>query len=105
MSPWLLMLFVTTAMSCGDNATELSNTRPLRSDGTHLRDEQGRVALLRGVNGRVQGVFDVTFSDGRVELEPIPELLASDCLRMRQLGFDLLRLPINWSGIEPTRGS
>jgi endoglycosylceramidase len=80
-------------------------TKPLWSDGTHLRDADNRVAILRGVNARVEGVFDVTFDDGRTALEPIPALTATDCTRMRELGFDLLRLPINWSGIEPTRGS
>ncbi len=60
--------------------------------------------LLRGVNARVEGVFDVTFDDGRVPLEPIPALTSEDCTRMRELGFNLLRLPINWSAIEPQRG-
>ena len=80
------------------------HTHPLWSDGTALRDADGRVVLLRGVNARVDGVFDVTFDDGRQALEPIPALDDGDCTRMRQLGLDLLRLPINWSGIEPTRG-
>src|SRR6478735_10346972 len=93
----LLMLGV----ACGSSPRE---TTPLASDGTHLRDEQGRIAVLRGVNARVEGVFDVTFSDGRIPLEPIPALEAADCRRMRELGIDLWRLPINWSGIEPTRG-
>src|SRR6185436_7667614 len=64
---------------------------------------EGRVAILRGINARVQGVFDVTFADGRTALEAIPELTDADCRRMRALGIDLLRLPINWSGIEPER--
>jgi endoglycosylceramidase len=89
---------------CGDGSTTV-DTRPLSSDGTHLRDAEGRVALLRGINARVDGVFDVTFDDGRIPLEPIPPLTAADCTRMRELGFDLLRLPIQWSGIEPTRGT
>ncbi len=50
-------------------------------------------------------MFDVTFDDGRTALEPIPALTDEDCQRMRALGLDFLRLPINWSGIEPTRGS
>lgn len=79
-------------------------TAPLYSDGANLRDDQGRIALLRGVNARVNGIFDVTFSDGRMPLEPIPDLTDADCTRMRQLGLDLLRLPINWSALEPTRG-
>lgn len=81
------------------------HTTPLYSDGTNLRDDHGRIALLRGVNARVNGVFDVTFSDGRMPLEPIPDLTDADCTRMRQLGLDFLRLPINWSALEPSRGS
>jgi endoglycosylceramidase len=79
-------------------------TSPLASDGTHLRDDHGRIALLRGINARVDGVFDVTFSDGRIALEPIPPLDESDCTRMHELGLDFLRLPINWSAIEPAQG-
>jgi endoglycosylceramidase len=79
-------------------------TSPLSSDGTNLRDDRGRIALLRGINVRVDGVFDVTFSDGRTALEPIPALDDSDCTRMHELGLDFLRLPINWSAIEPAQG-
>jgi hypothetical protein len=89
--------------ACGADGP--AHTHPLWSDGEHLRDDAGRIALLRGVNARVEGVFDVTFADGRTALEPIPALTTADCARMRALGFDLLRLPINWSGIEPTKGT
>ncbi len=95
---------VTVLAACGDDPSTVATT-PLRSDGVHLRDAEGRVAILRGINARVEGVFDVTFSDGRTALEPIPALTTADCTRMRELGLDLLRLPINWSGIEPTQGS
>ncbi len=94
-----LLLFA----ACSSDPTP--KTSPLWSDGVHRRDAEGRVALLRGINARVEGVFDVTFDDGRTPLEPIPALTAADCTRMRELGFDLLRLPINWSGIEPARGA
>lgn len=86
--------------ACGGDP-EPPRTTPLWSDGAHLRDADGRIALLRGINARVEGVFDVTFDDGRTPLEPIPALEPADCRRMRELGLDLLRLPINWSGIEP----
>ena len=85
-------------------SSEPHHTSPLWSDGTHLRDDQGRIALLRGVNARVQGVFDVTFDDGRTALEPIPALTDDDCTLMRKLGIDFLRLPINWSAYEAQRG-
>ena len=65
-------------------------------------DESGRPTFLRGVNARVKGVFDVTFDDGRLPLEPIPAFTADDAAAMRDFGFDALRLPINWSGIQPT---
>ncbi|MEO7328880.1 MAG: cellulase family glycosylhydrolase [Minicystis sp.] len=67
-----------------------------------LVDAQGRVVFLHGVNARVNGVFDVTFDDGREALEPIPDFKAEDAARMRAIGFNALRLPINWSGLEPT---
>ncbi len=89
-------------VGCGSDPIP-PRTTPLWSDGSHLRDERGRIALLRGINARVEGVFDVTFADGRIPLEDIPALTADDCRRMRALGLDLLRLPINWSGVEPER--
>jgi endoglycosylceramidase len=86
--------------ACGDSAHPAF---PLSSDGAHLRDADHRIVLLHGVNARVDGVFDIQFDDGRAALEPIPTLDVADCQRMRALGFDLLRLPINWSGIEPAK--
>jgi endoglycosylceramidase len=100
-----LLAIVVLLGACGDDLTGPYRTLPLWSDGTHLRDADGRIALLHGVNARVEGVFDVTFDDGRERLEPIPTLEAADCQRMRALGFDLLRLPINWSAIEPSEGT
>jgi endoglycosylceramidase len=91
---------VMIACGGGDGAR---NGSPLSTDGAHLRDADGRVVILRGVNARIEGIFDVTFDDGRVALEDIPELTSDDCVRMRELGLNLLRLPINWSGIEPDR--
>ena len=69
-----------------------------------LRDQHGREVTLRGVNARAQGIFDVTFTDGRLPLEPIPTFDAGDADRMRGFGFNLLRLPISWSALEPEPG-
>lgn len=75
---------------------------PLSTRCGHFVDAQGRVRLLFGVNARVAGLFDVSFDDGREPLEPIPDFDADDARRMHELGFDTLRLPLNWSGLEPT---
>ncbi|MFO0684368.1 MAG: cellulase family glycosylhydrolase [Sandaracinus sp.] len=82
----------------------------VRSDRHHLRDATGRVMVFRGVNARVEGIFDVTLDPVRCPpptdvLEDIPALEAADFARMRAIGFDVLRLPIQWSAIEPARGS
>jgi len=74
---------------------------PLGTRCGHFVDADGRVRLLFGVNARVEGLFDVSFDDGRAPLEPIPTFDASDATRMGELGFDVLRLPLNWSAIEP----
>ena len=77
----------------------------LSTDGTDLSDGHGTV-VLRGVNARVEGLFDVSFDDGRTPLEPIPPFSGEDCAQLgRELGWNLLRLPVNWSAIEPIRGS
>ena len=48
-------------------------SRPSTPIGDMLRDSHGRALLLRGVNARVAGVFDVTFDDGRAPREAIPD--------------------------------
>src|SRR5678816_3165073 len=69
-----------------------------------LRDQDGRALLFRGVNARVDGVFDVGFSDGRAPREVIPGFGAADVQALADAGFTLLRLPVSWSGLEPAPG-
>jgi endoglycosylceramidase len=78
--------------------------RRLRALDGRLVDQHGREVILRGVNARAQGVFDVTFDDGRLPLEPIPVFDDGDAARMQGFGFNLLRLPISWSALEPLPG-
>ncbi len=75
---------------------------PLSTRCGQFVDAQGRVVVLTGINARVQGVFDQALDMGRALLEAIPPFTMDDALRMRSMGFNLLRLPIQWSGVEPT---
>jgi hypothetical protein len=67
-----------------------------------IRDKEGRQVLFRGVNARVKGIFDVDFDDGRLPLERIPEFTENDAEELVAIGFNFIRLPINWSGIAPS---
>jgi endoglycosylceramidase len=69
--------------------------------GTVFRDGQGRQLLFRGYNAKVTTLFDVTFDDGRVPEETFPDLSEAEAARIEQLGWNVLRIPVSWSGLEP----
>ena len=76
-----------------------------RAEGSRLLDEQGRELFLHGANARIEGLFDVTFDDGRLPVQPIPAFGTADLRLLRDtLGVNALRVPINWSGLEPEPG-
>lgn len=107
-APLLLLLGCTGAKTATpvDTGGPAAATPRLRVDAGRLVDADGRQVLLRGVNARVQGLFDVSFDDGRVPLEEIPPFTGEDCRFLsEQLGLNLLRLPVNWSGIEVQPGA
>jgi endoglycosylceramidase len=78
---------------------------PLSTRCGQLVDALGRVVVVHGVNARVDGVFDVALDMGRAPVEEIPAFTAADAASMRALGFNVLRLPLQWSGVEPTDGA
>ncbi|MGC2191289.1 MAG: cellulase family glycosylhydrolase [Candidatus Dormiibacterota bacterium] len=59
-------------------------------------DSTGRKVLLRGFND--DALLQVGSSSSR------PPLTVSDAALMQAEGFDVVRLPISWSLLEPTRG-
>lgn len=63
----------------------------------YIADEHGRELILRGVN--VNGL--IQYSSRYRETVPIHR---SDLREMAALGFNFLRLPINWSRLEPWPG-
>ena len=78
----------------------------LHAEGGRLLDDLGREVVLRGINARIEGLFDVDFDDGRVPLETIPPFGARDLGFLRdELGMNALRVPIHWSGLQPAPGA
>jgi endoglycosylceramidase len=69
--------------------------------GTTFRDTQGRQLLFRGYNAKLAPLFDVTFSDGRTPEETFPDFTEAQAARAEQLGWNVLRIALNWSGLEP----
>jgi endoglycosylceramidase len=69
--------------------------------GRTLRDGQGRQLLFRGYNAKAKTLFDVTFPDGATPNETFYDFDERAATRFEQLGFNVLRLPVSWSGLEP----
>ena len=108
----LIVLLGFTLQACGSKGDEdiLQEDITVRSlpwisaDDFRLVDALGREVSVRGINARIEGLFDVEFDDGRTALEPIPAFTLEDAQAMVRYGFNVLRLPINWSGLEPYEG-
>ena len=96
---WTLICLLVSG--CQETATAVLGSQ-LRATQTGLIDEQGREVFMRGLNARIEGLFDVTFNDGRVALQPIPPFGKEDLIFLKEeMGMNALRIPINWSGLEP----
>ena len=68
-----------------------------RGDGYVIADRSGRQLLLRGINSNAL----VQYPDYFQQTVPLER---SDVREMAALGFNFLRLPINWSLLEPQPG-
>lgn len=72
----------------------------LRTDGTHIADGHGNQVLLRGTN--VNNLVD--FYQARPDFPATRSLTESDYAHMAEYGFNVVRLNISWSALEPARG-
>jgi len=72
----------------------------LRADGDRITDGEGHDVLLRGVN--VNQLVD--FYRPRAEVPATRPLTEDDFAGMAEYGFDVVRLGISWSTLEPSRG-
>src|SRR5580698_1736272 len=61
---------------------------PLGAKCGRLVDTEGRVVMLRGVNARVKGLFDVTWDPTQPPLMALTGFTAEDAMEMRAFGFD-----------------
>jgi endoglycosylceramidase len=98
----VLVVVLCAALAGGAVAAGVDGRRLQVVDG-RLADARGREVTLRGVNARVEGVFDVTFDDGRLPLEAIPRSTARTSTACATSG-STCRGSINWSALEPERG-
>ncbi|MFE6736308.1 cellulase family glycosylhydrolase [Microbacterium sp. NPDC057650] len=73
----------------------------LRVEDGRIADGEGNQVLLRGVN--VNQLVD--FYQARPEVPATRPLTEQDYADMAALGFDVVRLNISWSALEPKQGS
>ncbi len=95
----LLSVLVFTGFSgCAGNKTTAARTAAW-SDGTWLRDTQGRVMLIHGIN--VSQKVPPYLPDGAATISQAAAYFSN----VSQAGFNAVRLIIIWAGLEPTPGT
>jgi len=110
MSLWrhIVMLVALCAAGCGDGdappaPTEVSALEPLhatRGATPGVFDALGRQVLLRGIN--VNGLGD--YYQANPAYPQVLPLDDTDFARIASYGFNVVRLVLNWSALEPERG-
>ena len=101
----ILFLFVSAVVlagfsGCAGNKTTAVHTA-VWSDGTWLRDAQGRVILIHGINVSQKVPPYLPDSPPATNISQTAAYFAN----IKQAGFDAVRLIIIWAGLEPTPGT
>ncbi|MFI7337484.1 glycoside hydrolase family 5 protein [Streptomyces sp. NPDC050085] len=91
----------TATVSAAARATASRPLPALTVRGRTIADVNGRQVLLRGVN--VNQLNDYR-SNGRPGAATVLPLTEDDFRQMAAAGFDVVRLNVSWSRLEPTRG-
>ena len=89
----------TTAATAG-SPTTLRALHAIRGTNARIVDDQGRQVLLRGVNVNSLGDY---FQANPQYATTVP-VTDADWTAMAAHGFDVVRLLVSWSRLEPTRG-
>jgi endoglycosylceramidase len=89
------------APPAGCTSPELAGA-PLGVHCNALVDQSGRTVLLHGVNAHVRKLRDNDLGNGLMSDIAVPPFTADDAKAIRAMGWNALRLPINWSALEPT---
>jgi endoglycosylceramidase len=84
----------------GDALPELLPLHAVRGESPAIVDEDGRQVLLRGVN--LNGLGD--YYQANPDLPPNVPVEESDFEEMATFGFDVVRLLVSWSRLQPEPG-
>jgi len=90
--------------SCQPGPLTVKSLGCVKVNNGRIIDGYGRQVLLKGVNVKAEGLFDVSFDDGRLPNEVVPLFDESDAREIAYWGFNFVRLCITWSGLEPNEG-
>lgn len=94
MRSWIVVGAIAVG-ACGDNAAPPCAGDGFRTCGAHIRDPEGRVAILRGVN-----------LAGAHKQAPYTDVFTrEDYARLHAWGFRTLRFLVMWEAIEPRPGA
>ena len=101
----ILFLFLSVVVlagfsGCAGNKTAATRTA-VWSDGTWLRDAQGRVILIHGINVSQKVPPYLPDNPPATTISQTAAYFAN----IKQAGFDAVRLIIIWAGLEPTPGT
>jgi len=90
----------TTTTAVPSSTIELSALHAVRGDQPAIVDAEGRQVILRGVN--VNSLGD--YHQGDPEAATVVPVTDSDWADMAAEGFNVVRLLVSWSKLEPERG-